>query len=125
MSSSKAVESTLGAGEPEKVEKFTDNELEMKQHNENGVKLANIDMHEEAITEYDKAISGSADDFLLLPIFLCNRANSLTQLDKVDEAIADYVKTVKIDPTCVMAYEGHSNVYANKGKLTQALDLLR
>jgi len=97
----------------------------MNLYNEEGVKLAGTDMHEEALTNYTRAISGSVEDSVLLPIFLSNRAHSLIAVDKLDEAIADCSRAVKSDPKCVMAYVVHSKAYAYKGKLGQALDLMR
>ena len=119
MSNNKAVEDTLGAGAGAAEEEITltDNEKKMNLYNEEGVKLANTDMHEEALNNYTRAISGSADDSVLLPIFLSNRAHSLIAVDKLDEAIADCSRAVKVDPKCVMAYVAHSKVYAYKGKL--------
>jgi|TARA_B110001450_G_C17274489_1_gene340874 tetratricopeptide (TPR) repeat protein len=97
----------------------------MNLYNEEGVKLANNDDHEAALNNYTRAIKDSAEDSVLMPIFLSNRAHSLISLDKLDEAIADCTRAAKCDPKCVMAYVAHSKVYAYKGKLGQALDLLR
>ena len=93
--------------------------------NEEGVALAKEDKHDEALEKFSTAISGSADDSVLLPIFLSNRAHSLISLDKLDLAIADCSRAQTVEPKFLMSYVIHSKAYAYKGKLGQALDLLK
>lgn len=77
------------------------------------------------MAKYNQAISEVKDDSQLLPIFLANRAHSLLGLDRLDEAIADCERAEKLDPTCVVAYVAHSKALAYKGKLGQAIELVR
>jgi tetratricopeptide (TPR) repeat protein len=93
--------------------------------NEEAVGLAGEDKHEEALEKYTKAIAGSEDDSPILPVFLANRAHSLIGLGKLDEAIADCSRAQVLEPKCVMAWVTHAKAYAYRGKLGQALDLLR
>ena len=93
--------------------------------NEEAVALSGEDKHEEAIEKYTKAIAGSEDASPILPVFLANRAHSLISLEKLDEAIADCSRAQVLEPKCLMAWVAHSKAYAYKGKLGQALDLLR
>jgi len=97
----------------------------MNLYNEEAVKLSKADQHESALTNFERAISGSAEGDVLLPIFLANRAHSLMAVGRLDEAIADCVRAIKADPKCLLAYIVHSKVYAYKGKLGQALDILK
>ena len=120
----KNVENTLIGG-TEEGKPLSPNEQKMNLYNEEAVKLAIADKHEEALTNYGRAISGSADEDELLPIFLANRAHSLIQCDKIDEAIADCTRATKVDPKCIMAYIAHSKAFLYRGKLGQSLDVLR
>ena len=80
----------------------------MNLYNEEGVKLANSEKHDEAITNFSRAIDGSADGDKRLPAFLANRAHSLIYCDRLDEAIADSTRATKADPKCIIAYMGHA-----------------
>jgi len=46
-------------------------------------------------------------------------------LEKLDEAIADCTRAVKLLPECVPAYQAHAKAVAYEGKLQQAIDILR
>lgn len=117
--SQNAVESTLfGGAEP--VAQSQQGLL-----NDEGTKLSLAGQHEEALVNYNKAITMSPDDDKLLPAMLANRAHSLVALDRLDEAIADCTRAEALDPKCIMAYSAHSKAYAYRNKLGQALDVLR
>jgi len=93
--------------------------------NDDGVKLSLDQKHVEAIEKYNLAISESEGDNEKLPIWLSNRACSLVILEKIDEAIADCVRALTLDPKCVMALIPHSKAYAYKGDIGRATDILR
>ena len=122
--SSNAEESTL-FGSAEEAKALSPQDKLMLQEHEAAVNLANEGKHADALTKYNAAVSGTAEDAARLPAFLTNRAHTLISLEKLDEAMADCTRAVKLEPKCVPAYLAHAKALSYEGKLQQALDLLR
>jgi tetratricopeptide (TPR) repeat protein len=74
---------------------------------------------EQAIELYSKAIDAEPDR----PEFYFQRAIAFDMLDRVDEAIADYERTLQLVPDYYLAMEYLAKLYVARGEHERALDL--
>ena len=107
------------------MDKLSEQDKIAMQLNEEAVQLAGAGKQAEAAAGFDKAIAAATEAGPGMPVLLTNRAATFIILERLDEAIADCTRAVKLDPKYAGAFLAHSKALAYKGNLQQALDLLR
>ena len=86
-------------------------------HQEAGVQLSNNGHWEEAITEFDEAISVNPRDSLAY----YNRANAYRNLGEYRLAIQDYDEVLGLNPRDALAYNSRADAYLNLGEYHLAI----
>lgn len=72
----------------------------------------------EAVERYSKQITVNPSD----PMPYAERALSLLEMDKVDEAIRDFSKALELDPTFSTALHWRANAYEKQGRHREAAE---
>jgi predicted O-linked N-acetylglucosamine transferase (SPINDLY family) len=73
--------------------------------------------HVRALDLINRAIAIRSRD----PAFLCNRGNALKALGRLDEALADYARAIKLKPDFAAAHGNRANALKLLGRLDEAL----
>ena len=96
----------------------TDNtRLEARCHNSLGNVYADLDRHEEAVVEYQRAIE--LDPKLAAPHN--GLGNVYRVLGRHQEAVTEYQRAIELDPQFAYPHNGLGNVYADLGRYEEAV----
>lgn len=99
------------------VKLSNDDRLTSMIYNNLGTVKAELELHKEAVQDYDKAVE-------LNPQYAeayNNRGNTKTRLGQYAEAIQDYDETIKLNPKLAEAYNNRGNAKAELGQCTEAI----
>ncbi len=77
--------------------------------------------YEEAVKLYSIAIEMNLDDPDIYNAYF-HRAQAFLELDKVAEALADYTKTIRLNPSFPNAYRYRGIIYFETGRYTDAVN---
>jgi tetratricopeptide (TPR) repeat protein len=82
------------------------------------------DRLDEAIIEYDRAISyiGQGKPKKEYALVFYKRGRAHERKKHIDQALSDYCTAVTYDPECLLAYYGSAELYMEKGNLDRAIE---
>jgi tetratricopeptide (TPR) repeat protein len=96
-----------------KREKFS---AEVKEHFENGVKLTDQEMYDEALVEFNKALELSPEQ----PGIIARVAEIYSKQGKYEEALANYEKAIELSPSDPIFYTNKGVVLSKMGKVEES-----
>ncbi|MFD7027294.1 tetratricopeptide repeat protein [Streptomyces sp. NPDC059917] len=74
---------------------------------------------EDALSDADQVLDRGTPELRVLS--LCTRASVLLQYDRLDDALADLERALKMDPNCADAYSSRGTAYQSQGFFEKAL----